>query len=103
MDIPNPNSDFKYEPLDHSLRQICLLRVDSSDSSRGQHLISCSIETAELSSLAGPIYKAVLYTRGESNIDRDQHILIGGKMFLVRENLYHFLQTLGDDDSLFLD
>jgi hypothetical protein len=95
----NPNSGFEYEPLDNSRRQIRLLRMTSC---LGEHPIHCSIEKGELLSWPDhPTYNAVSYTWGDPNIDRDQHILIDGKKFLIRENLYHFLRTLDKDENLF--
>lgn len=98
MDIKNPNKDFKYKPLDTSRLQIRLLRKESP---AGSQTIQCKIRTVDFSTWSGPTYKALSYTWGEPNIQRDRHILIDGKEFMVRENLYCFLQTLPGDETLF--
>ena len=80
-----------YRPLDPRRKQIRLCRIEASSDED----IYLSLYVAELGGVA---YHAVSYTWGEKNDLRQ--IYVDGHSFMIRPNLYAFLQTVKAEQSL---
>ncbi|CAN9179355.1 unnamed protein product [Alternaria sp. RS040] len=76
---------FKHQPLDHSKPSIRLVHLLSTLSPRNQ--IQCSITHATV----GAKYTCLSYRWGDPSPSQD--VLIDGKVFTVRQNLFEFLVT----------
>jgi hypothetical protein len=77
-------SPFAYDPLDHHVASIRLIRI-SEHLSPGGH-VQCEIRNASVNDA----YICLSYVWGEE--DRGHHITINGKSFRVRKNLHYFLR-----------
>jgi hypothetical protein len=84
---------YEYQPLDPLKKQIRLLRLDASSTS---HHIACNLERFELEIAARDGFRALSYTWGPDT--PTHHILIDGKSFRIRENLYQYLRTIASQD-----
>ncbi|RYN72156.1 hypothetical protein AA0117_g8868 [Alternaria alternata] len=76
---------FKHEPLDHTEASIRLVHLLPTLSPRNQ--IQCSITHATV----GAKYTCLSYRWGDPSPSQD--ILIDGKLFTIRQNLFDFLAT----------
>lgn len=76
---------FRHAPLDHTQPSIRLIEITPSLSAEG--LISCVVSHATI----GTDYVCLSYRWGEEKPDTSKNILLDGKLFTVRQNLYDFL------------
>jgi hypothetical protein len=76
---------FTYTALDFDTRDIRLLtlRYQPNETST----ISCTLEHVDLAT--SPKYNALSYTWGDP--ESTKMIIVNGREFTIRENLYHFL------------
>ena len=92
--------DFRYLTIPSEARTIRLLTVYHHDSNG---LLHCSLSTARLDDL--PSFIALSYTWGEQEATQD--ILLNGSRFMIRPNLYDFLDTVATQslcgELLFVD
>jgi hypothetical protein len=90
---------YRYRTLDTSKRQIRLLHVLESQASPTKHPVSLrlklSLETFDLHD--APPYAALSYTWGPENPTYD--LVIEGRDFRVRENLFFFFKELPQHDA----
>jgi hypothetical protein len=78
---------FAHEPLDSQAKQIRLVQVLPILNSG---YIQCHVGTVELDAIPTPDYRAVSYTWGPEQPTR--MILMNGLPFIIRENLFNFLE-----------
>jgi hypothetical protein len=79
---------FHHKPLDHTIKSLRLVHLNP-DLSGGGH-IQCTI--THTTTMAD--YVCLSYRWGEENVSQQNQILINGKLFLVRQNLFDFLSYL---------
>ena len=88
---------FRHETLNDGKTQIrlirCLPRTDSSS------MIQCQVNTFDQATC--PDYTALSYTWGPSIWTRT--VLINGKPFVIRENLFHFMDQAMNSEVLDID
>ena len=80
---------FRHEPLDHTKKQIRLLKLLPAT---GQTVV-CSIEHVDLEEQ--PRYHALSYTWGEPELSHT--VLCNGRPYKVRRNLFTFLGLMGKE------
>lgn len=78
--------DFKHDPLDYTKGSIRLIRILPSLSA--DKLIQCEISHTSINAS----YECLSYRWGDANPEHE--ILLNGKLFRVRQNLFDFLQLL---------
>ncbi|KAH3939032.1 hypothetical protein HBH53_240810 [Parastagonospora nodorum] len=83
---------FRYEQLDLTKQQIRLVTVKPKSPERED--VECDIHVFDVDT--APPYGTLSYTWGW---DTPRPILLNGKRFVVRQNLYHFLRSYRDDPS----
>lgn len=81
-------TQFKHTPLDLSKAQIRLLRIYNRSTNR-PGLITCTIRTFDYNESSLPLYNALSYVWGPP--PPQHNILLNGRSFAIRENLWHFL------------
>jgi Heterokaryon incompatibility protein (HET) len=86
------HESYRFQPLDLTCQQIRLLRIEPSSD-----IFSCSLHNVTFSTDSKLRYKALSYTWGPPLPTCT--VLVNGKPFLIRENLYHFLDTLRGEDT----
>ena len=89
----DPDYMYQHPPLDCKGKEIRLLHVEPRI--RGKP-ISCQLKTVVLDDATR--YAALSYTWGDDPHVNMPRILLNGKVFQVRKNLYNFLARMADEN-----
>lgn len=97
MPLDSEQRLFEHEPLDKGRASFRLLTLLPSSS---DGIIRCSLRHASLLSEERPVYAAVSYAWGpKETVTSMKRILVNGKEFPVRQNLWFFLDRLSANVS----
>ena len=88
----NQNADFVYGPINQT-SQVRLLRIRGAT----KRSVEAQLIVVDVAKLSMHNYYALSYTWGKPRTDQDVHpIKVGGKKFYIRNNLWNFFLSGGD-------